>query len=70
MKVKVIVLPLFSRFCMFCALLDQDIRGVFTGPLVLWLLINCHDTSTLEYQSIYSDTLNRLINNLTLSNSM
>ena len=26
----------FSRFCMFCALLGQDIRIAFTGPLVLW----------------------------------
>ena len=29
---------IFSRFCMFCALLGQDIRRAFTGPLVLWLL--------------------------------
>ena len=28
---------IFSRFCMFCALLGQDIRWVFTGTLVLWL---------------------------------
>ena len=28
----------FSRFCMFCALLGQDIRWAFTGPLVLWFL--------------------------------
>ena len=27
---------IFSRFCMFCALLGQDIRWAFTGPLVLW----------------------------------
>ena len=27
---------MFSRFCMFCALLGQDIRWAFTGPLVLW----------------------------------
>ena len=25
---------IFSRFCMFCALLGQDIRWAFTGPLV------------------------------------
>ena len=29
---------IFSRFCMFCALLGQDIRWAFTGPLVLWFL--------------------------------
>ena len=28
----------FSRFCMFCALLGQDIRWAFTGPLVLWFM--------------------------------
>ena len=28
---------IFSRFCMFCALLGQDIRWAFTGPMVLWL---------------------------------
>ena len=27
---------IFSRFCMFCALLGQDSRWAFTGPLVLW----------------------------------
>ena len=27
---------IFSRFCMFCALLGQDIRWALTGPLVLW----------------------------------
>ena len=27
---------IFSRFCMFCSLLGQDIRWAFTGPLVLW----------------------------------
>ena len=37
MKVKVISYHIFSRFCMFCALLGQDIRWAFTGPLVLWL---------------------------------
>ena len=30
---------IFSRFCMFCALLGQDIRWAFTGPLVLWYCI-------------------------------
>ena len=29
---------IFSRFCMFCPLLGQDIRCAFTGPLVLWFL--------------------------------
>ena len=27
---------IFYRFCMFCALLGQDIRWAFTGPMVLW----------------------------------
>ena len=27
---------IFSRFCMFCALLGQDIRWAFTWPLVHW----------------------------------
>ena len=30
---------IFSRFCLFCALLGQDIRWAFTGPLVLWFVI-------------------------------
>ena len=30
---------IFSRFCMFFALLGQDIRIAFTGPLVLWFLL-------------------------------
>ena len=30
---------MFSRFCMFCALLGQDIRLAFTVPLVLWFII-------------------------------
>ena len=39
MKDKVISLPIFSRFCMFCALLGQDIRyqvSVYRtiGPLI------------------------------------
>ena len=29
---------IFSRLCLFCALLGQDIRRAFTGPLVLWFL--------------------------------
>ena len=31
-----------SRFCMFCALLGQDIRWAFTGPLVLWFSLLAH----------------------------
>ena len=30
---------IFSRVCMFCALLGQDIRWAFTGPLVLWFTV-------------------------------
>ena len=30
---------IFSRFCMFCDLLGQDIGWAFTGPLVLWFCI-------------------------------
>ena len=40
MKVKVISLPIFSRFCMFCALLGQDFRYQVSviGPLVYLIL--------------------------------
>ena len=31
---------IFSRFCMFCALLGQDIRWVFSGQMVLWSLFS------------------------------
>ena len=36
MKVMVIFYHIFSRFCMFCALLGQDIRGAYRtfGPLI------------------------------------
>ena len=29
---------IFSRSCMLCALLGQDIRWAFTGPMVLWFI--------------------------------
>ena len=44
---------IFSRFCMFCVLLGQDIRRAFTGPLVLWF-IKCPrhlNTTTLIFKS-------------------
>ena len=46
---------IFSRFCMFCALLGKDIRWAFTGPLVLWFRLsraNWHVCSKRSLNSI------------------
>ena len=51
---------IFSRFCMFCALLGQDIRWAFTGPLVLWFK---------PYSMKYRQIVSHLVGNFVLKHA-